>query len=140
MPRYHFNFYDGRGAAADVDEIGCDFDNLDLAYLDAYRSMVRIGAEMLLEQKNPSMMRIEIVDGSGRMLLTLPFDEVFAQRVKPAPTRTSREELRRRFETSRRLTAEIRGACAMARTSIAVARVTMKRADLKARQCADRGL
>lgn len=127
MPRYFFNFLGGSDSAAD--EIGCDFKDLDLAYLDAYRSMVRIGAELLLEQKDPSQQRIEITDDVGTVLMTLPFDDVFRRRSARHPAVPDSARLRAQIESSRRLGHDIRAACAAARASVAVARETLDRAN-----------
>ena len=127
MTRFFFNFRGGSDDA--VDEVGCEFDNLDLAYLDAYQSMVRIGADLLLEQKDPSQQWIEIADRDGTVLMTLPFDEVFRRR-RTAPTSSPYGvKLKNQMESSRRLGNDIRLACAEARASVAAARATLDRAN-----------
>lgn len=126
MPVYHFNFCGGGEDA--TDEVGCEFGSLDLAYLDAYQSMVRIGADLLLEQKDPSLNRIEITDGGGVVLMTLPFDEVFRRRPSRPPTPPDSAKLHSRIECSRRLGKDIRAACGEARAAVAVARATLERA------------
>ncbi len=136
MPRYHFNFCGGDDDAAD--EVGCEFRNLELAYLDAYQSMVRIGADLLLEQKDPSVQRIEITDEGGVVLMTLPFDEVFRRRSSRRTALPDSVRLRTQIESSRRLGSDIRAACVEARASVAAARATLGRANesdrVKARQ------
>lgn len=136
MPHFYFNFLGGEDNAAD--EFGCEFESLDLAYLDAYQSMVRIGADLLLEQKDPSNQRIEITDGSGTILMVLPFDDVFRRRSSRRPAVPASDRLRIQPESSRRLGDDIRAACIEARASVAAARATLVRASaseaLKARQ------
>ena len=127
MPRYFFNFLGGDQAAED--DVGCDFGSLDLAYLDAYQSMVRIGADLLLEQKDPSRQSIEITDDRGTVLMTLPFDEVFRRRPPRHATAPYGDKLRTQIESSRRLGHDIRAACAEARASVAAARATLGRAN-----------
>lgn len=127
MPRFFFNFLGDADSAAD--NVGCEFATLDLAYLDAYQSMVRIGADLLLEQKDPSVQRIEITDDGGVILMTLPFDEVFRRRVKRRSTSSVSAGLRTQIESSRRLGSDIRNACAEARASVAAARATLGRAN-----------
>lgn len=127
MTRYFFNFRGGSDEAAD--EVGCEFENLDLAYLDAYQSMVRIGADLLLEQKDPSLQWIEIADEEGLVLMTLPFDEVFQRRRMTPASSLHNVKLKRQIESSRRLGNDIRAACAEARASVAAARATLGRAN-----------
>ena len=136
MPRFYFNFLGGEDSAAD--EFGCEFESLDLAYLDAYQSMVRIGADLLLEQKDPSNQRIEITNDRGTILMILPFDDVFRRRPSRRPAVPENDRLRIQIESSRRLGNDIRAACTEARASVAAARATLGRAsaseELKARQ------
>ncbi len=136
MPRFYFNFLGSDDSAAD--EFGCEFNSLDLAYLDAYQSMVRIGADLLLEQKDPSNQRIEITDDGGTVLMTLPFDDVFRRRSSRHQAGPESDRLRTQLESSRRLGNDIRAACIEARASVAAARATLDRASaseaLKARQ------
>lgn len=136
MPRFFFNFLGGADSA--VDEIGCEFGDLELAYLDAYRSMVRIGADLLLEQKDPSDQRIEITDDVGTVLMILPFDDVFRRRSSRHLPVADSTRLRSQIESSRRLGSDIRAACAEARASVAAARATLGRAresaEVKSRQ------
>ena len=113
MPRFYFNFLGGDNSAAD--EFGSEFDNLNLAYLDAYQSMVRIGADLLLEQKDPSNQCIEITDDGGTVLMTLPFDDVFRRRSSRRPAVPESDRLRTQLESSRRLGNDIRAACIEAR-------------------------
>lgn len=126
MPRYFFHFRGGSDGV--TDEVGCDFGNLDLAYLDAYASMVRIGADLLLEQKDPSLQRIEITDERGLVLMTLPFDDVFRRRSTRRTPPLDGARLRSQIESSRRLGSDIRAACVEARASVAAARATLGRA------------
>ena len=137
MPRYFFNFLGGDEASAD--EVGCDFASLDLAYLDAYQSMVRIGADLLLEQKDPSLQSIEITDDQGIVLMVLPFDEVFRRRPVRRGAAPDCVRLRLQIESSRRLGHDIRAACAEARASVAAARATLGRANASERIRASQG-
>lgn len=137
MPRYFFNFLGGVDSAAD--EVGCEFGSLDLAYLDAYQSMVRIGADLLLEQKDPSYQRIEITDEVGTILMTLPFDDVFRRRASRRAPPFDNTRLKSQIESSRRLGTDIRAACAEARASVAAARATIGRANESQRLRTHRG-
>lgn len=126
VPRFHFDFHDTDGALRDG--VGCEFDTFELAYLDAYRSMVRIGADLILEQRDPSSQRIEILDENRLPLATLSFDEVFRRRPRRSAA-VSYTPLAALIEDSRRLGAEIKLACVDARASVADARRTLERAD-----------
>ena len=127
MRRYFFDFHGGNNEMRD--EEGCEFADLDLAYLDAYRSMVRIGAEDLIEQRDPSANRIDIRDENETVLITLAFDEVFRPRKGERPARSGWESvLQLQLQRSRSLRDELGLVCATARLSIANARMTIERA------------
>lgn len=130
MPRFFFDFLGGESVR---DGVGCEFESLELAYLDAYRSMIQIGADLLLEQKDPSRQRIEITDGRGVVLMTLSFDEVFQSRGGRRLPDATFLEIRLAFESNRRLRGEIQEACAEARANVALARATLGRANASVR-------
>ena len=73
MPVYFFHL---RGPAGlDRDETGVDFADLDAAYLDAYRTVPTLSAELIRNGSDPFKYAFEIEDGDGTLLLNLPFTE-----------------------------------------------------------------
>lgn len=114
MPRFFFHF-SGLGDDG-LDDIGCELDSLEVAFLEAHRGMIDIGAEMLLAHDNPSALAVEIVAESGESLMRLTYDEVLRRPTdrpscgndKPCPDLLAR--LQMQMESSRRLSAEV--ACA----------------------------
>ena len=74
MPRYFFNFREGTKYSAD-DE-GSDFDSVEAAYLEVFRTAQEMWSELLLQKRDPRDCAFEIVDGAGTSLIVMPFSEV----------------------------------------------------------------
>lgn len=85
MPRFFFDLCSpGR---REKDEIGVDFADLDLAYLDAWRAALAISFERLQDRVDPSQYRFEIYDPRGGLVMELPFVEVLRPAVKRLPAK-----------------------------------------------------
>ena len=126
MTLFFFNYYTPDGCT--LDHVGCDFDTFECAYIDAFRSMVAIGAELLVQQEDPASHRIEIADQAGSVLTDLRFDEVFRRRRAVHWTQAQHDALRATLDHNRRLQTELRAACEKARGTVSVARETLRRA------------
>lgn len=124
----HFFFHYHTPYATTRDDIGCSFKTLELAYLDAYRSMVEIGAELLKRHRNPSAHRIEIADADGRSLMDLHFDEVFRPKRSRSDYIAEADILRLRVDKFRKLRQDLDRACRAARTSVEEAHEVLRRA------------
>jgi hypothetical protein len=74
MSRYFFNFR--QGDVYSVDEEGCDFVDLDQAYLGAFRAAQDLWRELLIARQDPRQCAFEITDSTGASLILLPFSEV----------------------------------------------------------------
>ena len=116
MPRFFFNFT-GDGVEA-ADDLGCEFDSVEAAFVEAYHGMIGIGADMLLEREDPGDLAVDIVDESGEVLMALTYGEVCQRRPRyfsstNETVRAStdiRRLLRLQVEKSRLLAAEVQSA------------------------------
>ena len=125
MPVFYFQHHSPSHTMRD--DIGCDFASLELAYLDAYRSMIEIGAELLKMQEDPSGHRIDITDHGGHLLMDLSFSEVFQKR-RPPRRGVERGALKAKLQRFRELRGEIEDVCLSARASMATAHELLRRA------------
>lgn len=127
MPIFYFHHHSPDSTLRD--DMGCRFASLELAYLDAYRSMVEIGVELIKRQENPSRHLIEITDAGGRALMELHFSDVFRGR---GGTRYRElqaiAELRERIARSRQLRDDLRQMCVTVRASVERAHAMLARA------------
>ncbi len=84
MPIYFFHL---RGPAGlERDESGIDFPNIEAAFLDAYRTIPALSAELIGDGLDPFRYAFEIADGDGNPLLEVPFSEpIIVERQPPKP-------------------------------------------------------
>ena len=126
MPQFFFHYHSPQGVTRD--EIGCDFQTLEHAYVDAYRSAVDLGAEMLKAHKNPASHRIEIANTQGEMLMELRFDEIF-RRERVSWSYTSQALVfRERLQKFYMLRDEMNTMCIVARANVEKAHEVLRRA------------
>jgi PAS domain-containing protein len=85
MPRFYFHLFSADGCQRD--EIGFDFADAEAAYIEAYRTIPRIAADLLEKGSDPMGAAFEITDEKGSILFQIPFTErVRAQRTAMART------------------------------------------------------
>jgi hypothetical protein len=134
MPRYRFNFRDAE--ALIVDEIGTEFENLDLAYLDAFRAAQDIWHERLKARRDPRSCAFEIADDDGNLLMVLPFLEVLescqsnscrGDRAAPSRHRTAFADALANTHRMQRLTRELSRQIRTNQTAIRRARALVER-------------
>ena len=138
MPQYFFHYKTPDGYTRD--DVGCSFASLELAYLDAYRSVIDIGAEVLKRQENPALHRIEIADDAGHILMEISFSEIFQgkNRRSTSPNQLRERQrilladYRRLRNKSFQLRDDIAAICDSARLSVRKAHELLERA----RSCA----
>lgn len=102
MPRFFFDFRQARNLA--VDDVGCEFETVEEAYLDAVRAAQEMWRELLAHRENPLLCSFEVRDERGNDLFSLPFAEVLESCMGPVANKTigrsgdlpSRVERRRR--------------------------------------------
>lgn len=113
----------------DRDEDGLEFPDLDTAYLEAFQAATEMWIEALAEVRNPSRERFEIRDGTGRIVLVLPFSEIIEtgrgvrRRVRDCPGLLSAVERTRDLQT------DVATQIAVARKQIREARESLARID-----------
>lgn len=152
MPCFHLNLTGLKWAA--VDEEGAEFESLEHAYLEAFRSAQEVWGELLLQREDPRACAFEITGGDGTLLMTVPLTEVLdACRKSQAPTapkprvgpvrRTSRGPRSRRPEPAfaafggavadlvrmRRLASEMAEQLQRTRAALAVAKELIEESD-----------
>ena len=88
MSRFYFNFQ--QGTSFSIDEEGCEFPNVEDAYLGAVAAARDMWRELLIRREDPLACAFEVTDEKGRELFTLPFSELLDacrdRPAKPLPT------------------------------------------------------
>ena len=76
MPRYHFDFRDGRTLLKDTE--GAEFATLELAYEEAFKAAQEMWRDRyrLRSREDPRRCAFHITDGFGRVLTVVPLAEV----------------------------------------------------------------
>ena len=115
MPLFYFHLRGPKGL--ERDDVGLEFASLEVAYLEACRSVPTMGAELAHTEKNPARYAFEITDASGALLMEVPFTEVLDRGRKPvAPA-----------------SVQVRSAAAeMARTAYLIGAINEERAAVRA--------
>src|SRR4051812_5962199 len=90
VPRFHFNLRDSDKLLPD-DE-GAEYETLEAAYLEAFAGAHEMWITRLRQRSNPLRCAFEITDHAGKLLVTLPFEEVLdsfaGAPARPRPGRT----------------------------------------------------
>jgi hypothetical protein len=73
MPIYFFHLISPEHS--DVDETGCEFPNVEKAYLEGCQAALDISFEMLRSRRDPSALRFVVTNERGDVLFDLPFVE-----------------------------------------------------------------
>lgn len=73
MPRFHFHLRTPDGLEPDLD--GLDLPDLDAAYLEAYRAIPSLSADLMSDGSNPLVHAFVIADARGREVMEVPFTE-----------------------------------------------------------------
>jgi hypothetical protein len=74
MARFFFNFRQGPYAA--IDEVGCEFEGVEEAYLGAMNAAREMWSDLLARREDPLLCSFEVLDRRGNELFSLPFSEV----------------------------------------------------------------
>jgi hypothetical protein len=117
MPVY---FFDLIGPSSHVtDDVGIDFGDADIAYLEARRSIIDLSSEMVRDQIDPHQFRFEIRDEAG-LITELRFLEVLRPIQKPpaSPLHDIRDQLRRNRARNDELRRDIAAALDEARATM----------------------
>lgn len=126
MPRYHFNFRDGRHVVNDVD--GADFDTFELAYEEAFNAAREMWHDRLMRREDPRKCLFEITDAAGAMVTVVPFAEVLdscrARARLPVPLAEAEGHIAR----ARRLVRDLGEVLTQTRENVTHSRVLLKRA------------
>ncbi len=81
MPLFRFHLHALSGI--EFDDTGLEFPNLETAYLEAYRSIPGMAADLMRSGVNPLAYAFEITDAAGRMLIEVPFSEALRDGRRP---------------------------------------------------------
>ncbi|MBV9510581.1 MAG: hypothetical protein JO303_09910 [Caulobacteraceae bacterium] len=128
MRRYFFHLVSA--GAREEDGLGVEFDSLEAAYLEAAKAALEIAHDMARQRRNPLSHAFEVCDANGRVLLDLPFSEVYGGQARaPAPP----DGLLRRLERAAQLqqihlglNAELQSSVQLARRSIEAIQSTLR--------------
>src|SRR5579864_9257898 len=74
MSLFYFNFR--QGPSFSFDDEGCQFANVEDAYLGAVAAAQDMWRELLIRREDPMVCAFDVRDEEGRELFTLPFSEV----------------------------------------------------------------
>ena len=80
MPQFFFHFRDETGLH--LDELGCEFPDMETAYLEAFAGAKGLWTEMLHQKRDPRTASFEVTDSAGHVLFDLPFSEVLTSAAK----------------------------------------------------------
>ena len=127
MPQFFFDYRDERGNVQQ-DTDGIDFPDVDAAYLEAHRAAIDIWAEARREGRTPGHGRFEIRNGSGDIVLELPFSEALGSlaMTEPRPVRAAPTTLAWSKDERSELT-ELEATLALADRHVADQRVRLTR-------------
>jgi len=79
----HFYFHLRTPASWERDDMGLDFVGLEAAYLDAYRTIPEMAADLVRRKRDPLRYAFEITDEAGQLLIEVPFSEMLDKWHKP---------------------------------------------------------
>lgn len=74
MPRFFFDFRQTGALVPDSD--GIEFDSVEQAYLEAFKTAQDMWSELLRQRRDPRRCFFEVRAASGDMLFIFPFQEV----------------------------------------------------------------
>ena len=74
MAKFFFNFRQGNSYQAD--DLGCEFETVEAAYLGAFAAAQDMWRELLIKREDPLLCAFEVMDQAGNDLFTVPFLEV----------------------------------------------------------------
>lgn len=126
MPRFHFNFRDGRHVVNDVD--GADFDTFEFAYEEAFNAAREMWHDRLVRHQDPRKCTFEITDAAGTVLTTVPFGEVLEACRTRRQKSLSVVEAEVRIDHTRKLARELREVLEATRRTITRSRALLARA------------
>ncbi|GJE49964.1 hypothetical protein GOFOIKOB_3005 [Methylobacterium tardum] len=90
MPRFYFHLRGPNGLERDY--TGLEFASIEAAYLEAYRTVPGLGADLAAQRMDPARYVFEITDPAGRLLMEVPFTEVLNRGCKPVAPRSPSHE------------------------------------------------
>ena len=126
MPRYFFHLV--APSERIDDELGCEFPDVEQAYLEAHRAALDVGIEMLRNHADPSAHRFEITDANGHILFDLPFAEVMRPRTRPVLPTELHARLEEQKKRKLKITAELQRTVDHTRSLLAETRALLARA------------
>lgn len=90
MPWFYFHLRGPKGL--ERDDTGLDLAGIEAAYLEAYRTVPGLGADLTAQEMNPARYAFEITDGSDLLLMEVPFAEVLDRGRKPVSLRSTEQK------------------------------------------------
>lgn len=76
MPTFYFHFHDGRRLFPN--DLGVEYADLEQAFLGACAAIPGMAGDLLVKRQDPLAASYTIADGKGRVLMTVPFQEVLS--------------------------------------------------------------
>jgi hypothetical protein len=73
MPQFYFDFHGFGGV--DRDGMGMEFENVETAYLAAFRAAQEMWSELLIQREDPRRCSFNIRDDQDRVVFVIPFSE-----------------------------------------------------------------
>ena len=98
-----------------ADEMGCELDSAEAAYLEGHQSALEIAFEMLRARIAPSEHRFEICSEGGVLVFELRFSEVMRPAERTRPPRDLHASLQRNQQRATRAALELSESFAQAR-------------------------
>jgi hypothetical protein len=115
VPRFFFDYFDGKQLYEAEADDALDLPDADAAYLEAFRAAIEVWGEALRDRRNPILDCFKVRDRNGVVILELPFAEVLESSRggarRPLPVRLRNCDPRRvhdQVERGRRIVEEQR--------------------------------
>jgi hypothetical protein len=124
MTHYFFHL-DGPDGRSD-DLLGCEFESVEAAYLEASRAALEISNEMLARREDPYGLRFEICDETLGPVLDIPFRELLRSPSRPwLQFKDLRDQLAKSVARSQQVREELADGFEEARAALVSIRQTM---------------
>jgi hypothetical protein len=125
MALFYFNFVSPDGY--EVDEIGCEFSDVETAFLQARAAAVEMCVDIMRDRHDPMRYQFEIFDCQRRFLIELPFSEVIRPKAVSNEHARIRPQLLGEIRRASKLRLEMRDALEKTRAALNQTRATLAR-------------
>jgi hypothetical protein len=131
MSQFYFDFHGPAGVVRDG--MGVECENIETAYLAAFRAAQEMWSELLVQREDPRRCSFDIRDDQDRLLLVIPFSETldacFDRSDSPSASSQLSRNVMKNAERARQAARRCREEAATALSSLEEARRLIARFD-----------